>query len=220
MSSHGVLTVISGFAGAGKGTIVKSLLEKYPKDYCLSISATTRMPRLGEKEGREYFFHTKEEFEELIEKNGLIEWAEYVGNYYGTPRAYVEKQLREGNNIILEIEQHGAFRVKELYKNALLLFVTPPSVAVLRERLVGRGTEDLEIVEKRMQKAAEESIHMGAYHQIIINDTVDTAVEQIHNLIQKRRYGDNWENIEIEGLSKEDFIKKIQKDFETYKEKA
>ena len=86
-----------------------------PKDYCLSISATTRMPRLGEKEGREYFFHTKEEFEELIEKDGLIEWAEYVGNYYGTPRAYVEKQLREGNNIILEIEQHGAFRVKELY---------------------------------------------------------------------------------------------------------
>lgn len=217
MSDHGVLTVISGFAGAGKGTIVKLLLEKYPKDYCLSISATTRKPRFGEQEGREYFFHTKEEFEELIKNNGLIEWAEYVGNYYGTPREYVEEQLATGNNIILEIEQHGAFRVKELYPDALLLFVTPPSVAILQKRLVGRGTEDLEVVEKRMQKAAEESIHMNMYHNIIVNDKVEEAVEQIHHLILQRRNGSILENKEIQGLSKEDFIKKIQKDFEAYK---
>lgn len=217
MSNHGVLTVISGFAGAGKGTIVKSLLEKYPEDYYLSISATTRKPRLGEQEGREYFFHTKEEFEELIENNGLIEWAEYVGNYYGTPRAYVEEQLKRGNNIILEIEQHGAFRVKELYTDALLLFITPPSVEILQERLVGRGTEELEVVEKRMQKAAEESEHMEAYHYIIVNDKVDAAVDQIHALIQKCRDGSRMEHTKIQGLSKEDFIKKIQKDFETYK---
>lgn len=217
MSNHGVLTVISGFAGAGKGTIVKSLLEKYPKDYCLSISATTRAPRLGEQEGREYFFHTKEEFEELIQNDGLIEWAEYVGNYYGTPRAYVEKQLAEGNNIILEIEQHGAFRVKELYSDAMLLFITPPSVEILRERLVGRGTEDPEVVEKRMQKAAEESIHMKEYNHVIVNDKLDTAVEEIHTLIQGYRNGDTWEDAKIKGLSKEEFIEKIQKDFQIYK---
>lgn len=219
MSSHGVLTVISGFAGAGKGTIVKALLEKYPDDYCLSISATTRKPRSGEQEGREYFFHTKEEFEELIKDNGFIEWAEYVGNYYGTPRAYVERQLAKGNNIILEIERKGAFRVKELYPNAMLLFVTPPSVAILQKRLAGRGTEDRDVVKKRMQKAAEESTYMGAYHHIIVNDKVEVAVEQIHALIQGRKNGSALEDAEIGGLSREAFMEQIQKDFEPYCEK-
>ncbi len=189
MSRQGVLTVISGFAGAGKGTIVKSLLNKYPSDYYLSISATTRPPREGEQDGREYFFHTKEEFEELIQKNGLIEWAEYVGNYYGTPRGYVEEQLSAGHNIILEIERQGAFRVRELFPDAMLLFVTPPSIEILRERLTGRGSESADIVEKRMQKAAEESTFMKEYNYIIVNDDLDRAVEEVHSLIQNRKNG-------------------------------
>lgn len=217
MPKQGILTVISGFAGAGKGTIVKSLLEKYPDAYGLSISATTRSPRLGEENGREYFFHTKEEFEELIRNDGLIEWAEYVGNYYGTPRSYVEEQLSQGNNIILEIERQGAFRVRELYPSAMLLFVTPPSVKVLRERLVGRGTESMEIVEKRMRKAAEESRYMKSYDYVIINEDIDEAVEQIHSLIQERRSGIIKENSGASTLSRNGFIEQIQQEFDEYR---
>lgn len=216
MLKHGVLTVISGFAGAGKGTIVKALLEKYPEDYQLSISATTRMPRQGEQDGREYFFRTREEFETLIEQNGLIEWAEYVGNYYGTPRAYVEEQLAQGNNIILEIERKGAFRVKKLYPSAMLLFVTPPSVDILLERLVGRGTEEIDIVKKRMQKAAEESLYMKDYNYVVINDEVDKAVKQIHTLIQAYRKDQILQDTELENVSKDHFIEQIQKGFQSY----
>jgi len=187
MQRQGVLTVISGFAGAGKGTIVKALFKKYPEEYQLSISATTRSPRQGEQEGREYFFKTREAFEELIESNGLIEWAEYVGNYYGTPRYYVEQQLAAGNNVILEIERQGAFRVRELYPDSLLLFVTPPSVEILRERLAGRGTEPEKIVEKRMRKAAEESTYMKDYDCIIVNDELENAVEMVHSVIEAYR---------------------------------
>ncbi|MFW5670296.1 MAG: guanylate kinase, partial [Acetivibrio ethanolgignens] len=142
MSKKGILTIISGFSGAGKGTLVKELVKKY--DYKLSISATTRSPRQGEEHGREYFFLTRDEFESMIEDNQLLEWAEYVGNYYGTPKAYVEEQLELGNHVILEIEIQGALKVKEQCPDALLLFVTPPSAQVLKERLIGRGTENMD----------------------------------------------------------------------------
>ena len=214
MLKQGVLTVISGFAGAGKGTIVKALLEKYPEDYRLSISATTRNPRPGEQDGRESFFRTRKEFEELIQNGGFIEWAEYVGNYYGTPRAYVEEQLAAGNNIILEIERQGAFHVRELYPSAVLLFVTPPSVEILEKRLIGRGTETMEIVKKRMRKAAEESTFMKDYNYVIVNEDVEEAVERVHELIQGYRNG----ILPAEAnASQKELIEQIQKEFEDYK---
>ena len=135
MNKEGILIVVSGFSGAGKGTIMKALLERYD-NYALSISATTRNPRPGEEEGKAYFFKTTEEFEKMIAKDDLIEYAMYVGNYYGTPKAYVEEQLRAGKDVILEIEIQGALKVKEKFPNTLLLFVTPPSAEELRKRLV------------------------------------------------------------------------------------
>ncbi|MDY3714527.1 MAG: guanylate kinase, partial [Blautia sp.] len=136
MSDRGMLAVVSGFSGAGKGTLMKRLLEKYDC-YALSVSATTRAPRDGEEHGREYFFHTKEEFEELILQDALIEYAKYVDNYYGTPKSYVEKQLEAGKDVILEIEIQGALKVKEKLPDTLLLFVTPPSAEELKRRLEG-----------------------------------------------------------------------------------
>ena len=137
--SKGILVVVSGFSGAGKGTVMKRLLEKY-NDYALSISVTTRNPRPGEEDGREYFFRTKEEFEKLIKEDALIEYAQYVENYYGTPRSYVEEQLQAGKNVILEIEIQGARKIKEQYPDAVLLFVTTNDAQTLKDRLTGRGT--------------------------------------------------------------------------------
>ena len=156
MNTHGILIVVSGFSGSGKGTIMKELLKRYD-NYALSISATTRAPSEGETDGREYFFKTREEFEKMIAKEELIEYAEYVNNYYGTPRAYVEEQLTAGKDVILEIEIQGALKVKKKFPDTLLLFVTPPSAEELRKRLIGRGTETMEVIEQRMQRAIEES---------------------------------------------------------------
>ena len=154
MNNKGILIVVSGFSGAGKGTIMKALLNKYD-NYALSISATTRNPREGEVDGREYFFKTREEFEKMIAKDELIEYAKYVNNYYGTPKAYVEEQLADGKDVILEIEIQGALKVKEKFPETLLLFVTPPSAAELRSRLVGRGTETMEVIEQRMARVPQ-----------------------------------------------------------------
>ena len=152
MKRKGILIVISGFSGAGKGTLVKQLMKTYD-NYALSISMTTRSPRQGERDGVEYFFSTRENFEKKIAEDGLIEYAEYCGNYYGTPRSYVGQQLKEGKDVILEIEIQGALKVKEKLPETLLLFVTPPSAKVLKERLVGRGTETMEVIEQRMSRA-------------------------------------------------------------------
>ena len=145
MDKKGILIVVSGFSGSGKGTIMKELLKNYD-NYALSISATTRNPREGEEDGREYFFKTVEEFEKMIAQDELIEYARYVNNYYGTPRDYVESQLLEGKDVILEIEIQGALKVKEKFPETLLLFVTPPDAKTLEERLVGRGTETAEVI--------------------------------------------------------------------------
>ena len=143
--SKGILLVISGFAGTGKGTLVHELLEKYD-NYALSVSATTRSPRPGEVDGVHYFFKSKEEFEEMIHENRLIEYASYVENYYGTPKEYVRQQLENGKDVILEIEIQGALKIKEQFPDTLLLFMVPPSASVLEERLRGRGTETDEVV--------------------------------------------------------------------------
>ena len=162
MNERGILIVVSGFSGAGKGTLMKRLLEKYEERYALSVSATTRQPREGERDGIEYFFKTKEEFEKMIAKEELIEYARYVENYYGTPRAYVEQMLEAGKDVILEIEIQGALKVKKAFPDTLLLFVVPPSAEELKHRLVGRGTESMEVIESRLKRAVEESDVHGA----------------------------------------------------------
>ncbi len=183
MKRKGIIIVVSGFSGAGKGTIMKELTKKYDQ-YALSISATTRNPREGEENGREYFFISKEEFEKLIEEDGLIEHARYVDNYYGTPRKYVEDKLSQGIDVILEIEIQGALQIKERYKDAVLLFVMPPSAKVLEERLRGRGTESDEVIKKRLSRANEEAVGIENYDYIVINDNLQDSVECVHEIIQ------------------------------------
>jgi len=187
MKTKGILIVVSGFAGAGKGTLVNELLKQYD-NYALSISATTRKPRGQEVDGKEYFFKTTEEFEKMIAQGELIEYANYVGNYYGTPKTYVEEQLNAGKDVILEIEIQGALKVKEKFPETLLLFVTPPSAAILKDRLVGRGTETMDVVEMRMRRAAEEAEGLASYDYIVVNDDLQTCVTQMHNIIQSEHY--------------------------------
>ena len=184
--NKGVLTVVSGFSGSGKGTIMKALLKKYD-NYALSISATTRSPREGERNGREYFFKTKEEFQRLIEEDQLIEYAQYVENYYGTPREYVERCLDDGKDVILEIEVQGARKVKEKIPEAVLIFVTPPSAEELRARLVGRGRESMEVIESRLSRANEEAVVMPDYDYLLVNDDLEQCVEAMHGIIQAER---------------------------------
>lgn len=178
----GILTVISGFSGAGKGTIMKELIAQYP--YFLSISATTRAPREGEENGREYYFHSRKEFEQMIADGELIEWAEYVGNYYGTPKKAVEQQLAEGKNVLLEIEMQGGMLVKEQFPEAVMIFVAPPSAMVLKERLIGRGTESKEEIARRLKRAEEETVYMEKYEYIVVNQELEQAVEQVHSIIE------------------------------------
>ena len=184
MKTQGILIVVSGFSGAGKGTLMKALMNRYSERYALSVSATTRSPREGEKNGVEYFFRTKEEFEKMIAKDELIEYAKYVDYYYGTPKAYVEEQLSAGKDVILEIEIQGALKSKEKFPDTLLLFVTPPDADTLKERLIGRGTETMDVIEARMKRAAEEAQVMDQYDLLVINDKLEICVEEMHQIIQ------------------------------------
>ena len=154
MEKKGLLVVVSGFAGAGKGTLMKELIKRY-STYSLSVSATTRNPRPGEVDGREYYFKTTEEFEQMIEDDAFLEYARYVNNYYGTPKKYVFDQLKAGNDVILEIEIQGALQIQKKFPEALLLFVTPPDAMTLKNRLVGRGTEDAATIDLRLARASE-----------------------------------------------------------------
>ena len=206
MADRGILVVVSGFSGAGKGTLMKRLMEKYD-NYALSVSATTRAPRPGEEHGREYFFHTKKEFEELILEDALIEYAQYVDNYYGTPKAYVEKQLNMGKDVILEIEIQGALKVKKKMPNTLLLFVTPPNAEELKRRLVNRGTESLEVIESRLSRASEEAKGMSEYDYILINDQIEECVDKMHAIIQSQH-----ETVK----NRRDFIKEITEEIAVF----
>lgn len=184
MKNRGILTVVSGFSGSGKGTIMKELMAKYADTYALSISATTRAPRPGEVHGKEYFFVTKEEFESMIEQEELIEYAQYVNNYYGTPRNYVFEQLENGKDVILEIEIQGALKVKEKYPDTVLMFVSPPSAEELKKRLEGRGTEDAATIASRLSRAWEEAQGVENYDYFVINDVLEECVEEVHAIIQ------------------------------------
>ncbi len=183
MDNQGVLAVVSGFSGAGKGTLIRTLLAGY-QNYALSVSATTRSPRPGEADGREYFFRTNEEFERMIEKGELLEYARYVDHYYGTPKEYVLRNLEAGRDVLLEIEIQGALAIRERFPEAVLLFVTAPDAAQLKKRLTGRGTEDIAVIEKRLRRAAEEADGIEQYDYILVNDEVESCAMRMHGLIQ------------------------------------
>lgn len=184
MDKKGTLVVISGFSGAGKGTVSRALVERY--GYQLSVSATTREPRKGEEDGRDYFFKSEEDFLRLIDYNGFIEYAKYVDHYYGTPRKFVEDGLNEGQVVILEIEVQGAMKIKQQYPDAVLLFITAPSIEVLKNRLMGRGTEKPEVIEKRMKRAAEEAESIDLYQYIVCNEEgkLEECMDTIHSIIE------------------------------------
>ncbi len=202
MKENGILVVVSGFAGAGKGTLMKKLLSGHD-NYALSVSATSRSPRPGEQEGISYFYKTKEEFEGMIERDELLEHACYVGNYYGTPKKFVCDQLKAGKDVVLEIEIQGAMQIKKKFPEALLLFVMPPSAEILRNRLVGRGTETAEVIARRMKRASEESEGIEKYDFIVINDDADKCTDIMHNIIQSAKYMP---------LRQKEFIDKVRKE--------
>lgn len=166
----GLLIVLSGPAGSGKGTVVKEILDRYPADFCLSVSATTRAPRPGEEHGVHYYFIDKPAFEERIGQGAMLEYAEYCGNYYGTPADYVQKQLEEGKNVILEIEVQGALKIKERFPDTLLVMVTPPSFSILEARLRGRGTNTEEDIKNRLAHSRWELSNLERYDYAVINE--------------------------------------------------
>ena len=206
MSKRGTLVVVSGFSGAGKGTLMNRLLEKYD-NYALSISATTRQPRAGERDGEEYFFTTEDEFKKLIKEDKLVEYAKYVCHYYGTPRDYVEQMLEAGKDVILEIEIQGALEIKEKNPETLLLFVVPPSTEELKNRLVTRGTECDEVINKRIERAVEEAKGMAKYDHILVNEDVERCVDEMDQIIQGEKDKTN---------NNEELIKEIQTDLINY----
>lgn len=205
----GILSIVSGFSGSGKGTIMKQLLQQYPETYALSISATTRSPRSGEAHGREYFFVSQEEFEAMIRDNALLEYAQYVNHYYGTPRDYVFRQLEAGKDVILEIEIQGALKVKEAYPDTLLLFVTPPSAAELKKRLTERGTEEEDVIASRLSRAWQEAQGVEQYDYLVVNDSLAECVQEVHGIIQSQhaRVKENYPLIETIRAELKDFAK-------------
>ena len=204
----GILIVLSGLSGAGKGTLMKERMKTYD-NYALSVSMTTRSPREGEEDGREYFFRDRKVFEEKIAHNGFIEYAEYCGNYYGTPKDYVEAKLAEGKDVILEIEIQGMRKVKAMFPKMLSLFVTPPSARELEKRLRGRGTETEEVIKKRLSRANEEAEGVEDYEYIVINDDLKTCVEEIHGIVKAAKRAT---------LRNEGFIKQIKEELNVLSE--
>ena len=184
MTKRGLLIVLSGPSGVGKGTVRAAIFSKGEQKFVYSISATTRLPRTGETDGVDYFFKTREEFEQMIQNKQLLEYAEYVGNYYGTPLEYVENTLEQGKDVFLEIDVQGAIQVRELMPDGVFIFLTPPDLNELESRIVNRGTDSDEVIAKRMKTAREELELMKYYDYSVVNDTVDNAVQKIEAIIQ------------------------------------
>ena len=179
---EGILLVISGPSGAGKGTICKALLEKRP-DMAYSISCTTRQPRNGEVDGKNYFFKSREEFENMIANDGFLEHADVYGNYYGTPKAYVMDQVAQGKDIILEIDPQGALQVKKNYPNGVFVFIVPPSLSELSKRIYNRGTDAVDVIQKRLSAATSELAYASKYDYIVVNDEVEKATTKVNNIV-------------------------------------
>ena len=216
MENKGKLVVISGFSGAGKGTLMKALMKEYGDSYALSVSATTRNPRPGEMDGVDYFFVTKDKFEQMIAEDALIEYAQYVGNYYGTPKEYVQQQLDLGKNVILEIEIQGALKIKEKFPDTVLMFVTAPNANELKNRLVGRGTETPEVIAARLSRACEESMGMEKYDYLVINDTIENGISLIDRLICDERSGNKENNRAHRVSANIDFINKMREELSDF----
>lgn len=181
--NRGKLVIVSGFSGAGKGTIMKKLVSE-KDNYALSVSATTRKPREGEVEGNSYFFKTVEEFEQMIKENAFLEYARYVDNYYGTPKAFVEQMMNKGKDVLLEIEIQGAMKVKKAYPDAILIFITTKDADTLRQRLIGRGTETEDVINKRLVRAKEEALGVEDYNYIVVNDILEDCVETVDRIVR------------------------------------
>lgn len=180
---RGSLIIISGPSGSGKGTIIKEYLKTNRDHSWLSVSCTSRPIRPGDEEGVNYYFVTKKEFERLIKKGEFLEYAEYNGNYYGTPKEYIESRLSSGIDVLLEIEVQGALKVKELVPEAIFIFIMPPSMKELRERLVGRGTEDIDTILGRFKRAYKEINEVTKYNYVITNDKIEEAVLKMQSII-------------------------------------
>ncbi|MBY8912248.1 guanylate kinase [Bacillus sp. YC2] len=183
MKERGLLIVLSGPSGVGKGTVRQAIFSQEDTKFEYSISVTTRSPRAGETDGIDYFFKTRDEFEHMIENNKLLEWAEYVGNYYGTPVDYVEKTLQEGKDVFLEIEVQGALQVRNAFPEGLFIFLAPPSLSELKNRIVTRGTETDDLIENRMKAAKAEIEMMDAYDYVVENDNIQTACDKINAIV-------------------------------------
>ena len=183
-TEKGLLIVLSGPSGVGKGTVRKRIFDDPTTSYKYSISMTTRSIRVGETDGVDYFFKTRDEFEKLIEEDAFIEYAEYVGNYYGTPVQYVRDTMNEGHDVFLEIEVEGAKQVRKKFPDALFIFLAPPSLDHLRERLIGRGTESEEKIQSRVNEARKEVEMMNLYDYVVVNDEVDLAKDRIQAIVK------------------------------------
>ena len=186
MSKKGLLVVYSGFSGVGKGTIMKEMLKR-EESFRLSVSATTRAPRPGEVDGREYYFITKEKFLKMIDNDEFLEYAQYADNYYGTPKKAVDDMLNEGYNVFLEIEVQGGLQIMEKCPDCLSIFIVPPSLEVLEQRLRGRGTETEEVIEKRMKAALVEQEYTSRYDFVVENDIVEKTVDDIINIVKTEK---------------------------------
>ena len=188
MSERGLLIVFSGPSGVGKGTVRQEIFSTPDHKFEYSVSMTTRAQRPGEVDGKDYFFRSREEFEELIRNGQMLEYAEYVGNYYGTPLAYVNETLDKGIDVFLEIEVQGALQVKKKVPDAVCIFLTPPDLNELEERLVGRGTDSEEVIAQRIERAREEIALMSEYDYNIVNDEVSLAAERVKRVIEAEHF--------------------------------
>ncbi|OFI50007.1 guanylate kinase [Floricoccus tropicus] len=188
MQERGLLIVFSGPSGVGKGTVRKEIFEGHGHDFDYSVSMTTRPQRPGEVDGVDYFFRTREEFEEMIKNGQMLEYAEYVGNYYGTPLTYVNETLDSGKDVFLEIEVQGALQVKEKVPDGVFIFLTPPDLDELRDRIVGRGTDSIDVIDQRMEKAREEIKLMSEYDYAVVNDEVSKAAERVKKIVEAEHF--------------------------------
>lgn len=202
MFREGLLVVVSGPSGTGKGTVLNSIRQK-ESNIKFSVSATTREPRTGEVDGVNYFFKTNEEFEAMIKNDELVEWVRYCDNYYGTPRKYIEDTVKSGYDCLLEIEVEGALNIKKMYPDCVSIFILPPSFEELRRRIEGRGTEKPEVIEKRMEKALKEMNYVDRYDYVVVNDDIEKAVDSICYILasEKLKFNRNKNILKSIGLN-------------------
>ena len=202
MNKKGLLIVVSGFSGTGKGTVLKELMSR-KENYVFSVSATTRAPRPGEEDGREYFFVTDEKFQAMIKADAFLEYACYVKHSYGTPKEYVFQQMEAGKDVLLDIEIQGALHVKKQYPEAVLIFLVPPDGRTLKERLIGRQTEEWPVIRQRLARAAEEADAVEAYDYVLVNDDLESCVENLHSLIACQHFRTSYHLEEVKRIQDE-----------------